>query len=741
MANGLKGISKKYIYLYICLVAIVTVFFCGIGGYADNGARVRIDGIQEEYDVTAVMHILEDREKELSSGDMSDPGISSSFVPYKDSSFAGKISASAYWVKLVVENGTDEAQNMFLDISKPHLNSIKLYRYDSRGLVREIEAGRDYPFGQREIRNRDFVFEIKLLPQAVETIFLRVETESYLQLPVKLYTSKAFVEKEYNTQLFLGIYYGIMLAMFLYNLVLLLALKDRVYFYYILYILWFSAIQLIWDGLAFQFLWPGKPAWDVRSNPFFIALTSYYALQFSRSFLRVAEKSRTADRLISYVLVILVFVGVLTLIIPPAIALKLAVYGATLALAMCIANIWIIGFHSKEVYLYSIAWAAVFIGVLLNLSAAYGLLPINIITLYSPRVGSAIEVVLLSLALVNRFNRIRQEKIMEEKQKVLLKSLHEITKTLTSTHDLDILLKYILKSLSEVTKYENGIIILKQEHKYIVKDSLGYAEADLKNKPLEGLWQEKSFRSIIEEDKAVTLVDVRMDCYGINRTAKTFTGIPISYHKQLFGLIVLYSMNSKGINAVENQIIYDFAGQIGITIQNLMLFDRVKKMATIDGLTGAFNRIHFTGLAELAFQELQKSGKPLSLIMIDIDDFKQINDGYGHIAGDKVLRELIACLREVLGPDSIIGRYGGEEFLVLLRGINIEEACLIAESLREAVEKLKIYTDEKRMVQFTISIGVSAAGKDVGNIWSLVEKADRALYLSKQKGKNLVNIC
>jgi diguanylate cyclase (GGDEF)-like protein len=200
-------------------------------------------------------------------------------------------------------------------------------------------------------------------------------------------------------------------------------------------------------------------------------------------------------------------------------------------------------------------------------------------------------------------------------------------------------------------------------------------------------------------------------------------------------------MNSKEINYIENQIIYDFAGQVGISIQNLMLFDRVKKMATIDGLTGVFNRIHFTGMAELAFRELQKSNKNLSLVMMDIDNFKLVNDRYGHLAGDKVLQELVKCLKEVLGPNSIIGRYGGEEFLILLKETSIQEAYQIAEKMRNAVENLSVCLAEKEVVKFTISIGVSTTNKDISDIWSLVEKADQALYLSKENGKNLVNIC
>lgn len=732
---------KRIVIRAICLTMLAFILYGSINGYADNDAKIKLNEAVKEYDVTSVMLVLEDKDKELSGEDMLDPRINDRFVLYKDSKLAGSISDSAYWVKAIIENGTDEVQNIFLDISKPHLNNLSLYRFDHSKLISEMQTGRDYSFGQRAINHRNFVFEITMLPETEETIFIRVDTKSYFQLPVKLYTSRAFVEKDYTTQLFLGIYYGIMLAMFLYNLVLYMALKDKVYLFYIFYILGFSLVQLVWDGLAFQFLWPDAPVWDVRSNPVLIIFTSYFVLQFSRSFLHVGEKSRLADRIISYMLVLLAVIGALAFVIPPATALKLSVYSATAAIVMCIGNIWIVGFHNKSVYLYSISWAALFIGVSLNIAAAYRFLPINAVTLYSPRVGSAVEAVLLSLALVNRFNRIKQEKLIEQKQKVLLKSLHEITKTLTSTQELDILLKYILRSLSELTKNENGIIILKQDRQYVVKDSLGYDEIGLKNKVLEELEEDKSFNRILREDIAVTLMNVEMDRYGINITAKTFTGIPIIYHESLLGLIVLYSMNSKEINYMENQIIYDFAGQVGISIQNLMLFDRVKKMATIDGLTGVFNRIHFTGMAELAFRELQKSNKNLSLVMMDIDNFKLVNDRYGHLVGDKVLQELVKCLKEVLGPNSIIGRYGGEEFLILLKETSIQEAYQIAEKTRNAVENLRVYLDNKEVVKFTISLGVSTTNKDISDIWSLVEKADRALYLSKENGKNLVNIC
>ena len=735
------GRGKGRLLTFVLVTTLVLIVYSSIVAWGDTDSTILINEVAREYDLTNTIQILVDREKVLNINDLFDAHINRDFIYFNESKLSGVISDSAYWIRVDIKNITQEAQNMFLDLSKPHLGNVIFYRYSNDELIKEVQTGRQYSFHNREINHRNFVFEINLLPETQETLFFRVETESYLQLPMKLYKAQNFIEKEYKTQLFFGLYYGIMLAMLLYNLVLYLSLKDSTYLYYVLYLFGFAIMQLIWDGLAFQYFWPLSPAWDVKANPFFLIFTAISAVQFSRSFLRVNEKSKLADKAITYLLITLVFIGALTLFISPSISIKLAVYIVSMGLIICIANIWVVGFKDRSVYLYTLAWAALFVGALMNLLAAYRILPLNWMTLYSPRIGSVFEVVLLSLALVDRFNRIKQEKVIEEKQRVLLKTLNDITKTLTSTHDLDILLKYILKNVTMLTKYDNGILILKHNEKFIIKEALGFLEDELKDQTLELLDQDTCFKRMLEENKAVTLTNVDMNYYSINKIVKVCTGIPIIYHEELLGLLVLYSMNSTNTNDFENKIFFDFAGQVGISIQNLRLFNEVKRMATIDGLTGVFNRNHFTHLSELALKELQKSNVCLSLIMLDIDHFKQINDGFGHLGGDKVLQQLVACLKEIINSNGIIGRYGGEEFLILLKETNINEAYKIAEKIRKSVEKLKVYIDDVNFVQFTISIGVSTANKDMIDIWELIEKADQALYLSKESGRNLVNIC
>lgn len=151
----------------------------------------------------------------------------------------------------------------------------------------------------------------------------------------------------------------------------------------------------------------------------------------------------------------------------------------------------------------------------------------------------------------------------------------------------------------------------------------------------------------------------------------------------------------------------------------------------IDPLTGVNNRNYLTMLG----LKIQKTKTELCVLMIDIDNFKNINDSYGHNAGDKVLKEFAKTIREnVRGYDEVI-RYGGEEFIVILYRCNVNYATNIAEKLRQKVKLLKI--PEIENTSFTVSIGVSTL-KENENLTEAIERADRAMYLAKKEGKDCV---
>ncbi|HYF55217.1 MAG TPA: diguanylate cyclase [Salinarimonas sp.] len=165
--------------------------------------------------------------------------------------------------------------------------------------------------------------------------------------------------------------------------------------------------------------------------------------------------------------------------------------------------------------------------------------------------------------------------------------------------------------------------------------------------------------------------------------------------------------------------------------------DELRRMLVTDHLTGVANRARFFELAASEEARHRRLDRPLSALMIDADHFKRINDTYGHATGDAVLKALAQACGDTLRSTDILGRLGGEEFGVLLPGLDIEGARTVAERLREAAEGLRVPV-EGGVVAFTVSVGCATMDNATGSVAALLQAADRALYAAKRGGRNQV---
>ena len=169
----------------------------------------------------------------------------------------------------------------------------------------------------------------------------------------------------------------------------------------------------------------------------------------------------------------------------------------------------------------------------------------------------------------------------------------------------------------------------------------------------------------------------------------------------------------------------------------------LEEFATVDALTGLWNRRVFSERLAGEFARYQRYGAPLALLMIDLDGFKEINDGYGHATGDAVLRSAGALMRSTVRETDIPARYGGDEFGLILPGIGTTAGYAVAEKLREAIAAKKVpIADSARegAVSVTVSVGLASAGPSTPDSERLLEMADRALYRAKELGRNRVMI-
>ncbi len=182
------------------------------------------------------------------------------------------------------------------------------------------------------------------------------------------------------------------------------------------------------------------------------------------------------------------------------------------------------------------------------------------------------------------------------------------------------------------------------------------------------------------------------------------------------------------------QLAIAISHQAALTIQRTQLLDkarRLEELATADPLTELHNRRHFFELGDAEFARARRYRRPLAAMMFDIDDFKKVNDRHGHLVGDQVLRTVARRCRESLREPNLIGRYGGDEFVVLLLECGLLEAERVAERLRRRVAEPPIDTDAGP-INVTISTGCTVMAEDCANLHSLIALADAALYLAKR---------
>jgi diguanylate cyclase (GGDEF)-like protein len=220
-------------------------------------------------------------------------------------------------------------------------------------------------------------------------------------------------------------------------------------------------------------------------------------------------------------------------------------------------------------------------------------------------------------------------------------------------------------------------------------------------------------------------------------TMHSYLGIPLMQGKEVIGTLSAISKNVNAFNQKQIRLLETIASQISITLQNVKMYERMKELAIIDELTGIYNRRFFYLAANKEIERAVRYSKDLSLIIIDIDHYKDVNDHFGHMAGDKVLQKLTQVIQKELRSSDVFSRYGGEEFLILLSDTEGEAAANVAERIRATVENLHVKYNEEE-ISVTVSLGVTQITDERNTLQELIAIVDQALYGAKQKGRNRV---
>ncbi len=248
------------------------------------------------------------------------------------------------------------------------------------------------------------------------------------------------------------------------------------------------------------------------------------------------------------------------------------------------------------------------------------------------------------------------------------------------------------------------------------------------------LEEEQVFLTFCKEiNKYINVCDCRFLKSGDELAEEQdYVRLPLKIDAEEIGILAVSGLDLKEIDKF-----HILAQQFLLGIKRAVLYKKVQELAITDSLTQVFSRRY---LLERLKEELERSKKykhAFSFFMIDIDNFKSYNDRYGHLVGDAVLREIAKTIKENIRQVDLVGRYGGEEFSLILPETDREQSLIAAERIRQAVENklIKVYDEDLRVA---ISIGISAFPKDGKSAQTIIERADQALYRAKQTGKNKV---
>lgn len=219
-----------------------------------------------------------------------------------------------------------------------------------------------------------------------------------------------------------------------------------------------------------------------------------------------------------------------------------------------------------------------------------------------------------------------------------------------------------------------------------------------------------------------------------------FVTIPLKSKENVLGAILVDNIfTKKPITKSDLRILTMFANHAGLAIENSSLYEKTVLLSKTDWLTKLWNSGEFHKKMSYHLEKAKVSETPLSLVMIDMDNFKTYNDTLGHQRGDEVLKEIAKILNDNSRRGDMVARYGGEEFAIIMPYTNKEDAKLIAERLRAAVEKrLSAKKTLKKIPRLTISLGIASFPTDANNKNTLIDRADNALYEAKKTGKNKI---
>lgn len=409
---SIKNTDIKYISSRFIRITILFLFCLLSNIYADSSSLIVLTPETPSYEIAQKARVFIDDSKSYTIEKIKNLP-DDSFLPHKNFNFG--LSKKAYWIKIQVQTDRID-EDWLLEISHPVLDHADLFIPGENEDYSAVYSGDSLPFNNRAIKNRNFVFNLSLKDKEIHTYYLRVSSESTISVPMKIWKRNVLNENISNEQIVLGVYYGLILAMALYNLFLFIYILDLSYLFYVVYIVSFGLLQMSLNGLAFQYLWPDSTWLASYAPTFLIPFFSAFVIQFTRYFILSSKNTPRMDKYFQLWFWLGIVLTPNAMIVEISSILWIITAYALIGIPFMIGTavyVWRKGYTPAFYYLLS--WTVFFVGGILYGLKSIGVLPNIFVTSYGLQIGSAMEVILLSIALAARINLMKKEK--EEAQK------------------------------------------------------------------------------------------------------------------------------------------------------------------------------------------------------------------------------------------------------------------------------------------------------------------------------------
>ncbi|PHV13416.1 hypothetical protein CSQ89_00590 [Chitinimonas sp. BJB300] len=320
------------------------------------------------------------------------------------------LSRSAFWLKLTLRNPSNTSLDRLIEIAYAHHDKLVLYQPGPDGRYHGLHSGGELPFAERPYPSRFFVLPVTLPAGAEQTLYLRMASDSSMDIPIKLWSHSAFEQHQLIDYIGQALYFGMAMAMGLFNLLLFLVLRDRSYLLYVGFVVAAALSLACYNGVAYEFLWPASPRWAKTSTMIFFAMSTWLLLLFMRNLLETERYVPRFDKALK----------VFALINPLQVLGLMLAFRSTLPIAILIDSVTMLmllvtsiacvfkGQRSAKYFLA--AFSFLILAAAMTGMRSFGVLPTNFLTVNGMQFGSALEMLLLAFALAERFNAIRLEK-------------------------------------------------------------------------------------------------------------------------------------------------------------------------------------------------------------------------------------------------------------------------------------------------------------------------------------------